>query len=382
MKIALFASAFYPHVGGVEELVRQLAKENLRRGCETIVITNRWPRDLPAYEVYEGIPVYRLALRTPIGGAKAVLTYAASRWLVERQVRRILRRHRIDLVHVQCVSGNGLYARQAARALGLPLVVTAQGERTMDAGRLYERSAFMNRLLRKLLAEANFVTACSGDTLRDLETWRGADFGARGSVIYNGIHAADFAGVVPYQHPRPYIIALGRLVPQKGFDVLLEAFRQVAGEIPHDLLLAGEGPERAALEALALPGRVHLVGRADRPKVVSLLAGADFFVLPSRHEPQGIVNLEAMAAGKAVIATRVGGVPEIVLEDRVGLLVPGGEAAPLAEALRRLARDRELSVRLGTAGREQASAFDWPLIAEQYAALYRAALGHPAEVRT
>ena len=65
MNIALFASAFYPHVGGVEELVRQLAREYNARGDKAIVLTNRWPRDLPAHEEYEGIPVYRLAMRAP-----------------------------------------------------------------------------------------------------------------------------------------------------------------------------------------------------------------------------------------------------------------------------------------------------------------------------
>jgi glycosyltransferase involved in cell wall biosynthesis len=166
------------------------------------------------------VHVYRLALRTPVGGAKAVLTYAASSWLIQRQVEAILRRHRTEVVHVQCVSSNGLYARHAARALGLPLIVSAQGERTMDAGRIYQRSEFMVQMLKQLLREATFVTACSGDTLRDLETFRGEDFGARGSVIYNGIHPEDFANATPHKHPKPYIIALGRLVPQKGFDVL------------------------------------------------------------------------------------------------------------------------------------------------------------------
>lgn len=377
MRIAFFASAFHPHIGGVEELVRQLALELGRRGSEAIVITNRWPRSLPAYEFHQGIHLYRLALRTPVGGAKAVLTYLASTWQIQQQVKALLRKHQTEIVHVQCVSSNGLYARHAARALRLPLIVSAHGERTMDAGRIYERSCFMNRLLKQLLAEAAFVTACSGDTLRDLETYRGQEFGARGSVFYSGIHLEDFASAQPHQHPKPYIIALGRLVPQKGFDVLLEAFREIADEIPHDLLLAGEGPEQERLEKLALSGRVHLVGRADRTQVPALFAGSSFFVLPSRQEPQGIVNLEAMASGKAVIATRVGGVAEIVPDGKVGLLVPGGESAPLATAIRKLALDPALAQQMGAAGREHAASFAWPQIADQYEALYRQAT-HPS----
>ncbi|MBE7209724.1 MAG: hypothetical protein INR65_01775, partial [Gluconacetobacter diazotrophicus] len=71
MKIALFASSFYPHIGGVEELVRQLAREYRGRGFSPIVVTNRWPRSLPAYELHEEVPLYRLPMRTPGPGAKA-----------------------------------------------------------------------------------------------------------------------------------------------------------------------------------------------------------------------------------------------------------------------------------------------------------------------
>ena len=75
MNIAIFASAFYPHVGGVEELVRQLAHEYKRRGLGVIVLTHRWPRSLPVFEEFEGIPIYRLAMRVPEGGAKEQTLY-------------------------------------------------------------------------------------------------------------------------------------------------------------------------------------------------------------------------------------------------------------------------------------------------------------------
>ena len=376
MNIALFASAFHPHVGGVEELVRQLAHAYGRKGHTAIVITIRWPQDLPEFEEYEGIPVYRFAMRTPGGSlrerAKYQLTHASN----VRRMLDVLRRHRIDLLHVQCVSANGYYAQVARRALHLPLIVTTQGERTMDAGQIYQRSAFMNRMLCALLAEADHITACSRHTLDDLEGWYGQPFGPRAQVVYNGIDLSSFAAPVPYSHPRPYLLGIGRHVPQKGFDVLLQAFAQ-ADQTSHDLLLAGDGPERPTLEGLAadlgLGDRMRFVGRADRPMAVSLFAGCSFFVLPSRQEPQGIVNLEAMAAGKAVLASRVGGVPEIVQDDETGLLVPAEDVPALAQAIARLADDASLRQRLGAAGRERAQAFDWDAIAEQYLGIYQRA---------
>ena len=379
MNVAIFASAFYPATGGVEELVRQLCHEYLQQGISPIVLTNRWPRNLPREEIYEGIPVYRLAMRMPEWNFRIrlvhALTYPFTRW----QILRILRKHRSELIHVQCVGANGLYALAAKEALGLPLVLSVQGERTMDAAGIYERLPSLNRALRELVAKSCAITACSKDTLADLEQWWGQPLGDRASVMYNGIRPDDFARVAPYSHPRPYVLGIGRVVPQKGFDVLIDAVAE-AGLQSHDLLIAGEGPESAALAQRArdrgLAERVHFVGRVDRPKAVALFKGCSFFVLPSRMEPFGIVNLEAMAAGKAVIASRVGGVPEVVHEGVTGMLVPPGNVGALASALRRVAADDALRERLGAGGLSRVAEFTWPAIAHAFRKIYVEALGN------
>ena len=374
MNIALLSSAFYPHVGGVEELVRQLAHAYRAAGHRAIVITNKWPPPLPAYEEYEGIPTYRLSMRMPEGNLKELFRNALAQPGTKRKLITILQRHTINLIHVQCVSVNGYYALMAKHALNLPLVVTAQGERTMDAEKKYERSPLLNQVLRDLLTEAGAITACSGDTLADIETFYDNPLGSRAHVIYNGIRLLDFAASKPYSHSRPYVLGIGRLVLQKGFDVLIHAFAK-ANMTTHDLLIAGAGPEFAALQdqigKLGLQSRVHLLGQADRPTAISLFQGCDWFVLPSRMEPQGIVNLEAMAAGKAVIASRVGGVPEIVLDNVTGLLVPPDNANALSIAMSSLANDCNLRVRLGTAGKAMAQSYDWNAISERYLTLYK-----------
>lgn len=379
--IAFFASAFYPSLGGVEEMVRQLAHAYRKRGIKLIIFTNRWPRNLPKHEVYEGIDVYRLPLRFPEGSTKAHLTYHLSRNAIIREILAILRRHNTHLLHVQCVSSNGYYALEASRALNLPLVVTAHGERTMDADRIFEKSQFLNDTLRILLDQADFITACSQDTLRDLEEYRGSPFGTRGRVVYNGIELEDFKNAAPFAHPRPYILGIGRLVPQKGFDLLLQAFAQA--QLPEtDLILAGDGTESHNLHQLSnrlgLKNRVHFWGRADRPTAIQLFKGCDFFVLSSRHEPFGIVNIEAMAAGKAIVATRVGGVPEIVFHNQNGLLVPADDVAALAKAMETLGTDPNLKKRLATDGRERVMQFSWRQIADEYLAIYQKVLQRDA----
>src|SRR5205823_4786029 len=116
----------------------------------------------------------------PGSGVKSNVTYALSGGWIRRQVARILRRHAIDVLHVECVSSNANYALWAREALMLPLVVTLQGELTMDATQLFQRSAFARATLRRAMRDAELVTGCSGKTLRDAEEFCGVTLGERG----------------------------------------------------------------------------------------------------------------------------------------------------------------------------------------------------------
>jgi glycosyltransferase involved in cell wall biosynthesis len=378
MNIAIFASSFHPHFGGVEELVRQLALELGRQRHDVIVLTNRWPRTLPRHEIVEGIPVYRLPFRAPDAGVKSVITFQLSRAAIEREVASILWRHSIDVIHVQCVSSNGYYALRASQALRLPLVVTLQGELTMDSTKLFERSAFARQTLRDCMATAEVVTACSNKTLEDGERFFGQPLGARGRVIFNGVSIGDFCSTAPLVYDRPYVLAIGRLVREKGFDILLRAFAE-ANVPTHYLVLAGDGPERVPLSALAaelkLENRVKFLGRANRATVPGLFAGSDFLVLPSRSdEGLPVVTVEAMAAAKAIVATRSGGTPEAVLDGITGLIVEKEDVAQLAAAIRRLCLDAALRNRLAETGRRRAEQFGWPHIVQQYVTCYEKAI--------
>lgn len=387
MNVAIFASAFYPNLGGVEELVRQLVHAYRRKGVSAIVLTNRWPRSLPSFETYEGIPVYRLAMRVTDTNTKARISYALTERAIRGQMLRILKRHNVDLLHIQCVSCNAHWAMKAQRALKLPLVVTAQGELTMDAGSLFERSVFARLLMLETLNAADAITACSMQTLGELEEFTRTEMGidGRARVIYNGIRLADFAAGSSAHFPvpeRPYVLAIGRHVPQKGFDVLLRAWAGAVHSgtpdaLAHDLVIAGDGTEHENLKQLArdlqLP-QVRFVGRVDRYEAVQLFQQCAFFVLPSRHEPMGIVNLEAMASGKAIIASQVGGVPELVRSGDNGLLVPGGNVTALQTALLRLLSNPDLCKQLGAAGKSFVAQFDWQEIADSYLNVYESAI--------
>jgi glycosyltransferase involved in cell wall biosynthesis len=191
---------------------------------------------------------------------------------------------------------------------------------------------------------------------------------AKVHVIHNGVDLAHFS---PRQPPlglrsslgisagARIVGSVGRFVPYKGYSHLLEAARLVEHALPDThWILVGDGEERPNLETQArkqgMQRQIHFAGwREDIPEILSL---CDVFALPSLAEHFGRVLIEAMAMGKAVVATNAGGVPEIVTHGETGLLIPPGNSTALAEALLTLLQDPSLSARLGLAARRRAEA--------------------------
>ena len=190
-------------------------------------------------------------------------------------------------------------------------------------------------------------------------------------VHYLPNFAPDLAGAAPATLPEgPVVLALGRLHRNKGFDLLIRAMAMVPGAA---LVIAGDGPERAALGALArdeaVAERVHFAGW--RQDTGALLAGCDVLVCSSRHEPLGNVVIEAFSAGRPVVAAAVAGPVELIDPGRTGLLVPPEDPARLAAAIRTVLGDRALSAGLAEGGRaEWARSFaEAPVVARWQATL-------------
>ncbi len=178
---------------------------------------------------------------------------------------------------------------------------------------------------------------------------------------------------------RPYVIFVGRITRQKGVPVLLRAASALVPEA--QLVLCAGQPDTPELAAevtelvgglrASRSGVVWIPEMLPKHEVIQLLTHAAVFACPSVYEPLGIVNLEAMACGTAVVGSRTGGIPEVVADGETGLLVPPGEPEPLAEALNALILDPDRAAAMGQAGRKRVVAeFGWAAIAAQTAALY------------
>ena len=174
----------------------------------------------------------------------------------------------------------------------------------------------------------------------------------------------------------PWVLAMGSLAPKKGFDVLLRAFALVLQRLPTArLTIAGEGPEGPRLlhlaASLGIADSVAFPGLVTGEAKAALLARARVFVSSSRREPFANANLEAMAAGRPIVATRVGGNVEMMEDEVSGLLVEPEDPEGLAKAILRLLENRERAAVMGRVVWQRAEVFSWEGMVDRYEALYR-----------
>ena len=294
-----------------------------------------------------------------------------------------------DLVHSHTWYAN-LAGHLAALLYGVPHVVTAHSLeplRPWKAEQLGGGYALSSWCEQVAIESAAAVVAVSDGMRADVLAAYPAVPPGRVRVIKNGIDTSEYSpdpgtdvlqryGVDP---GRPAVVFVGRITRQKGLPVLLRA----AGALDPraQLVICAGQPDTAELaaEVTALvqhlqetrSGVIWLSGMLAKPEVIQLLTHATVFACPSLYEPLGIVNLEAMACGTAVVASRVGGIPEVVADGETGLLVPLDDPAALAYGLNTLLGDPDRAQWMGQQGRKRAIAeFGWQAIAVQTAALY------------
>jgi glycosyltransferase involved in cell wall biosynthesis len=266
------------------------------------------------------------------------------------ELAALMRRERPDIVHANS-SKAGILGRLAAVLAGVPVrVFTAHGWAFNAAS---GPASTLYRWADRLMAPLTSVTICVSEREREAGIAARTCRAGRTVVIPTAVDAGA-APPVRREGRAPVVVFVGRLAAPKDPVTLVRALAAVRGSA-FTARIVGDGPERPAVEAeiraASLLEHVELAG--ERRDVRRLLEDADVFVLSSRSEGAPLSILEAMAAGLPVVATAVGGIPEIVDDGTTGLLVPPGDAAALAAALERLLADAGLRARMGAAGWER-----------------------------
>ncbi|MGR8979158.1 MAG: glycosyltransferase [Gammaproteobacteria bacterium] len=288
---------------------------------------------------------------------------------------RLSHRLKPEIIHAHWVFPQGLIAALIGRQLGIPVIVTAHGGDAFSLQNMVIAKIKRWTIQNSAIWTSNTLATSQavGDDLPDPE------------IIPMGIDFRRFNSAVSSDKPRDKLVLLfvGRLVAKKGVHDLISAYAQLSDSLREktELWIIGDGIERKSLEKQAerqnAPGKIIFFGRLPNDKLPDYYAASDIFVAPSiidssgDTEGQGIILLEALACGTAVIATKTGGIGEIIEHEKNGLLVNPNNPADLKNAIERLLNDRKLRDSLVLEGKNCVQNYDWAVIADKFCGLYR-----------
>ena len=360
MRLGFYTFSFLPTVGGAELLLHSLAGSLTERGHQVTVwaprVRGRDNRVAARYRLRR----YARPSSKRFGARQTLAQLFLQTW-----------GRRPHVLHCHGAYPAGYVGAAYKRVTGTPLVIRPHGADILP-GEWIDRDPRLRARMRGALLAADAVVAQGASLAERLRALGVPAEGLR--IIHNGVRLLDGEPGPPADAPS--VLAMGSLTAKKGFDVLLRAFALVLQCLPAArLTIAGEGPEEPQLvrqaASLGIGDSVAFPGVVTGEAKAALLARARVFVSSSRREPFANANLEAMAAGRPIVATRVGGNVEMMEDEVSGLLVEPEDPEGLAKATLRLLEDRERAALMGRAAWQRAEVFSWEGMVDRYEALYR-----------
>jgi len=364
MRILFWSLTFWPDIGGIEVLAAKLLPALRQCGYQFMVVTPQTQTASPRDAQYQGIPITRYTFQnsTEAVGIDHVVE-------MRRKITELKCDFAPDLVHINGVGACDFFHQITSHVHPAPLLVTLHGEW------LQRIDAIVSRTLR----QANWVAGCSAAIL-DRGRQLVPEIAARSSIIYNGLQVPPLAPQ-PLCFDPPRILCLGRLVSEKGIDLALKAFVAILDRFPQArLIVGGNGPLRPELQHQAtgyhIGHAVDFLGWVQPDEVPSLINGSTLVLMPSREDSMPLVALEAGLMGRPVVATNVGGIPEVVIHEQTGILVEPEDSDAIAAGVVFLLSHRETARQMGEAARRRIEeAFSWERHVDAYDALYKRLIG-------
>jgi glycosyltransferase involved in cell wall biosynthesis/Ser/Thr protein kinase RdoA (MazF antagonist) len=375
-RVFMVVRLFYPWIGGTERQAHKLANKLNAQGVPVEIVTGWWFRGTPRRETLDGIPVYRNFTLWQFLGIKGLRKFGGYLYILTLVFYLWRRRNDYDVVHVHGLNYHTFAANLARRLTGRPTIAKlANSGQASDVEKMrQDRQLALARTMLPVALECDRFVAINEVIVDEL-----AAAGVPREKIVSFGNGVEIDGIQPrrdYRLGQPAgLVYVGRLHPQKGLDVLLEAIRLLAIEQRRELhlRLIGDGPARHQLESLAsqlgIDDYVTFCGQSDQ--VNQELAAADGFVLPSRAEGLSNALLEAMAAGLPAVVSDIPGNVDVIQHEQNGLRFRVNDPQNLAECLAMLLDSDELRLRLGQAARRTVEErFSLDSISERYIKLY------------
>jgi len=349
--VAIVVKGFPPAtIGGTELATEKIAHYLSMAGVEVHVITGRLPGE-KELEKKDSFYVHRIF-------RKKGFTGMLSRFSL---LKRALREIQPDIIHAQGLYSEAIFAVRVAGQLNIPVVVAPRGSDILRA-----RPAALYLLSRLVLKKADLVLVQNEFMRKECEKIAG---GLETAPLPNGVDS-----IPDRMEKKGFVLFVGRLHRVKGVDVLIEAAEKVVVRRKLQFLIVGEGEETPVLRMLvkkkAIEEFVRFEGKKSGEELQRLMGEAEVLVLPSRSEAFPLTVVEALASGTPVIASEVGGVPEIIRNGREGILVPPDDPEALAKAILSLMKNNDLRAEMAENARKRAKGFIWEDIVRELIRYY------------
>ncbi len=384
LRVLIISSSYLPQKGGLQRVVSRLAEGLIERDVPVCVIANKFPIRLALHEIIAGVPVWRFPFFAPDiadfkqgrPGLYFVCFFTFVWTLAGFMLTMLFFRPTVVNIHFP-LNQSPFYNAIHSLFPGVKVVVSLHGndiEQYLSDPSQYDQDVRQQtyRSLLKLLRYADAVSAPS-DYLFEKARQLSSDVSENFHLIPNGIDLESSQTVHP-PHPEQFILGVGRLTYRKGFDLLISAFIYIADSFPGlDLMLLGEGEMREDMEEMiaeaGLQDRILLAGWVLPAEVFDLMRASLFVVVPSRQEGFGMTALEAMAAGKAVVATKEGALPELLADQSNPLVASTAEG--LAQGMVDLLRNPQLREVIAQRNKKRAADYSWQTVIDQYINVYQ-----------
>ena len=374
MKILVVTPSFHPHVGGLENFTKMLYASLQRYNIEPIILTTGDSHVLARVETIDGMKVHRFAFTLTDQSSLKWLAFVFRMPINLLRIYRLLRTENIYIVHIHFPFYYTIYFILLQRLKKYKLILSFHGSDLLKYTSDYKILRFVIGKVchrsDKIIFNSHYMNDEFGKIFPHLDT-------CSGKVIYNGYIRTDNSYNTKNTVYRPFVLGVGRLVVNKGFTELLHIYANIRQSHPNiDLIIIGDGEARNNLEntidALGLKDSVILPGALSMQELQWYYEKCTLFISTSHYEGFGLTIVEAMAHGKAVIATNVGAVSELIKDNVTGCLVELGDHESLISKIEQLLTNDKLRLQIGRAAQNEAlNRFTFDRTVTEYRTLYR-----------
>ncbi len=390
MNILHISSNYPPEIGGLATSVPPLARELIKKGHNARVLT-RDAKDYLSFEVLEGIPVYR-SMRVPgyfynppIAAFKSLAMGFKARRIIEKEEIEIIHSHDINVSAIAGIVGTKFKdVKKVTKFPGdlaweLLSLTRWKGESPEE---FFEKGGHLIGIIesvqRAICNRYDAIIAPSKYMKGTLVKYSGVE-SSKIHVVYNAIRSHSYSeGDIDKLRKRLLdgskysVISACRMVPWKGVEYLIEAFKTLPGDIR--LILIGDGPIKEDLQKRSKGLNIKFLNKVPHSQIQKYIQASDVYALPSIYEPSALALLDCLVTQTPIIATNVGGTPEIISDGKTGLLIKDRNPEAIAHSIQRLLSEEELYNKIKDNQKKECKKYLWKNMIDEYIEIYRGVL--------